>query len=138
MDADLARLYAERGVEGVSPRFTMVLIRLAHAGPLTIRDLAEAFDRTHSAMSQTVAALRREGLVESRPGRDARTRLVHLTDAGRELVPFLEAEWRATEDAVAELEAEVPYPLTRVVEDLNRALTRRSFRDRVAARLREP
>lgn len=137
MDADIARLYAERGIEGLSPRFTMVLIRLAHAGPLTIRDLAEAFDRTHSAMSQTVAALRKEGLVGTRPGSDARTRLVHLTDKGRELVPFLEAEWRATEDAVAELEAEVPYPLTQVVEDLRRALERRPFRDRVAAHLEE-
>jgi hypothetical protein len=51
-------------------------------------------------------------------------------------VPFLEAEWRATEEAVAELEAEVPYPLTDVVRDLNAALQRRSFHDRITEHLR--
>lgn len=137
MEGEIARLYQERGIEGVSPRFSMVLIRLSYAGPLTIRDLADGFDRTHSAMSQTVSALRREGLVETRPGSDARTRLVDLTEQGRELVPFLAAEWRATEDAVAELESEVPYPLTRVVQDLTEALSRRSFKDRIIAHLEE-
>jgi hypothetical protein len=50
-------------------------------------------------------------------------------------VPFLEAEWRATEAAVAELEAEVPYPMTRVVADLTAALDRRSFLDRITHHL---
>jgi hypothetical protein len=50
-------------------------------------------------------------------------------------VPFLEAEWRATEAAVAELEAEVPYPLTAVVRDLGGALARRSFYDRILGHL---
>jgi hypothetical protein len=57
-----------------------------------------------------------------------------LTARGRELVPFLEAEWRATEDAWAELEEELPYPLTRVVADIAAALDRRSFLDRIRAR----
>ncbi len=135
MDADIARVYDERGVRGVRPRFTMVLIRLAHTGAMTIRELAEGMERSHSALSQTVAALRTEGLVDSVPGPDARTRLITLTDAGRELVPFLEAEWRATEAAVAELESEVPYPLTQVVQDLASALQRRSFKDRIIAHL---
>lgn len=135
MDADIARLYDERGVTGVRPRFTMPLIRLGHRGALTISELAAALDVTHSAMSQTVTALRKEGLVRSAPGLDARTRRVQLTARGRRLLPFLEAEWRATERAVAELDAEVPYPLTRVVRDLAAALDRRSFHDRITAHL---
>ncbi|WP_372493849.1 MarR family winged helix-turn-helix transcriptional regulator [Prauserella aidingensis] len=134
MDAEIARLYAERGVD-VRPRHTMPLIRLGRRGPMTIRRLAESTEVTHSAMSQTVASLRGDGLVTTRPGDDARTRVVELTDAGRELVPFLEAEWRATEEAVAELDAELPYSFTRVVEDMAAALERRSFRDRIAGRL---
>lgn len=136
MDADIARLYGERGIVGVRPRFSMALIKLHHRGPMTIKQLAEAVEVTHSAMSQTVSALRAEGLVTTEPGPDARTRLVALTDGGRGTVPFLEAEWRATEDAVAELEAEVPYPLTSVVVDLRDALDRRSFHDRIVAHLR--
>lgn len=134
MESDIARLYAERGVE-VRTRFSIVLIRLRHRGPMTVRELAREIDVTHSAMSQTVAELRRQGMVDSAPGDDARTRTVSLTARGRETVPFLEAEWRATEASVAELETELPYPLTRVVADIADALARRSFRDRIVAHL---
>lgn len=135
MEADIGRLYAERGVHAVRPRFTMALVRLHHRGPLTVKELAEQVDVTHSAMSQTVTAMRADGLIETTPGADARNRQVALTDRGRALVPFLEAEWRATEQAFAELEAELPYPLTRVVEDIVEALRRRPFRERIADRL---
>ena len=61
-----------------------------------------------------------------------------MTGRGRELVPFLEDEWRATERAFAALEAELPYPLTRVVEDMAGALRRRPFLDRIHEHLDEP
>ncbi len=137
MDDDIARLYEERGVAGVRPRFVMPLIRLGRRGPMTIRELADALAVTHSAMSQTVSALRREGLVRSVPGDDARTREVALTERARAVLPFLEAEWRATEQTIAELETEIPYPLSQVVQDLEAALARRSFHDRIAQRLRQ-
>lgn len=138
MDEDIARLYAERGIVGVRTRFSMALIRLYHLGPMTIRALAEEVDVTHSAMSQTATAMRRHGLVTTSLGTDARTRQVALTDKGRGLVPILEAEWRATERAIADLEAEVPYPLSRVVQDMAAALERRSFHDRIVDHLEMP
>lgn len=136
-DAGIAEVYERLGIRGVRPRFSMALIFL-ESGPLSIRELAREVDVTHSAMSQTVTAMREAGLVQSAPGADARSRVVSLTDAGRSLVPRLRAEWDATETAIAELEAEVPYPLTQVIADLSAALDRRSFADRVAAHLHEP
>lgn len=133
----ISEVYERLGVQGVRPRYSMALIFL-DAGALSIRDLAREVDVTHSAMSQTVTAMRASGLVETTPGADARSRLVSLTDAGRALVPQLRAEWDATEAAVAELEAEAPYPLSRLIADLDAALDRRSFADRVAAHLRVP
>jgi DNA-binding MarR family transcriptional regulator len=138
MDADIARLYTERGITGVRPRFVGPLIRLGRRGGMTIRQLTESLDVTHSAMSQTVAALQRAGLVTTAPGADARTREVVLTERARALLPFLEAEWRATEQVVVELEAEIPYALSQVVRDLETALVRRSFHDRIADKLGEP
>jgi len=135
MDDDIARLYQARGIGGIPPRFTMPLIRLGRRGGMTIRQLAETMDVTHSAMSQTISALRRQGLVETTPGADARTREVTLTERARALLPFLEAEWRATERAVAELEREIPYALTRVVRDIEAALARTSFHDRIVRHL---
>jgi DNA-binding MarR family transcriptional regulator len=135
MDADIARLYAERGIGGVRPRFVAPLIRLGRRGGMTIRQLAASLEVTHSAMSQTVAALQRDGLVTTAAGADARTREVVLTDRAREILPFLEAEWRATEEVVADLDAEIPYALSQVVRDLQAALARRSFHDRIADRI---
>ncbi|MGS2640723.1 MarR family winged helix-turn-helix transcriptional regulator [Streptosporangium sp. G12] len=138
LDAQIESLYTERGIRGVRPRFAYPLIRLAHTGPLTIRELAESLGRSHSAMSQTLTAMRREGLVDSESGTDARTRRITLTGRGRALVPFLEAEWRATEAAVAELDDEIPHALSAVVAELERALERRPMRDRILAHLDEP
>lgn len=74
--------------------------------------------------------------MRSVPGTDARTRQVALTQRARTLLPFLEEEWRATEQAVADLEAEIPYALSQVVRDLEAALARRSFH-RIAKNLRQ-
>lgn len=137
MDRDIGRLYEERALEMVRPRFVMPLIRLGRSGPMTIRQLAAGLDVTHSAMSQTVSALRRDGLVRTVAGSDARTREVTLTAKARELVPFLEAEWRATERAVAELEDEIPYALSQIVKDIEGALERRSFHDRIVDSLEQ-
>ncbi|MEV4537861.1 MarR family transcriptional regulator [Asanoa sp. NPDC049518] len=133
MDREIAELYAEAGIGDVRTRFVGPLIQLSRHEPLTIQELADRVRVTHSAMSQTVAAMRRSGLVDDATNVDGRTRRIQLSERGRELVPFLAAEWRATEKTVRELDAEVPYALTAVVEDLRRALEQRSFRDRLRA-----
>lgn len=135
LDDDLARVYAERGMGEYSTRFAYPLIRLAHRGPMTIRQLAQSMKRTHSALSQTVKAMKDQGLVETVPGQDARTRVVHLTDKAREVLPFMEAEWRATERAAAELDAELGASLADYVAQMRARLAERSFTDRVRAAL---
>jgi hypothetical protein len=61
--------------------------------------------------------------------------MVTLTAKAERAVVLLDAEWRATEAAVTELEAELPYPLTRVAEDVRAALARRSFHTRITEHL---
>ncbi|WP_189932339.1 MarR family winged helix-turn-helix transcriptional regulator [Streptomyces sulfonofaciens] len=135
MDADIARVYAEGRIEGLKTTYVMELLRLADRGPMTITELAESVGRTHSALSQKVAAMRRAGWVETVAGDDARSKKVTLTDRARGVVDRLAAEWRATEAALEDLEAELPYPLSRVVTDIERALEHRSFHERIAEKL---
>src|SRR5215831_248785 len=104
MDDDIARIYADVGLPGVKPRWVMELVRLHARGPMTITELAESVQRTHSAISQKVAAMRAAGLVRTTTGPDARSKKVALTAKARRVVDRLAAEWRATEAAVAELE----------------------------------
>ncbi|MET8743497.1 MarR family winged helix-turn-helix transcriptional regulator [Streptomyces sp. NPDC004728] len=137
VDADIARIYSEQQIDGLKPSFAMELLRLHACGPMTIVDLAESVQLTHSALSQKVAAMRTAGWVQTAVGDDARTRKVTLTDKARRVVDRLAAEWRATEATIADLEAEIPYPLSQVVTDLERALERKSFHDRIAEKLSE-
>lgn len=135
MDADIARVYAEAQITGLKPSFVMELIRLHTRGPMTITELAESVLRTHSGTSQKVAAMRAAGLVRTTPGADARSKKVTLTAKARRIAGRLAAEWRATEAALADLEAEIPYPLSQVVTDIEEALQRKSFHDRIAEKL---
>jgi DNA-binding MarR family transcriptional regulator len=135
MDADIARVYAQARIDGLKPSFVLELLRLHACGPMTITELARSVQRTHSATSQKVAAMRAAGWVRTTAGTDARTKKVALTAKAARITGRLAAEWRATEAAIAEIEAEIPYPLSRVVTDITEALRRRSFHDRIAAKL---
>jgi DNA-binding MarR family transcriptional regulator len=135
MDADIARLYAEAQIDGLKPNWVLELLRLHAQGPMTIAELARSVERTHSAMSQKVAAMRTAGWVRTSAGTDARSKTVALTAKASRIVGRLAAEWRATEAAVAEIEAEIPYPLSQAVTDIEEALRRKSFHDRIAEKL---
>jgi len=135
MDADIARIYAEAQITGLTPSMVMELLKLHAHGPMTITELAQSVQRTHSATSQKVAAMRAAGLVRTTTGSDARTRKIIMTAKGRRIIGKLAAEWRATEAAVADIENEIAYPLSRVVTDIEAALRRKSFHDRITEKL---
>lgn len=133
MDGDVAAVYADLGLEGFRPRFTPIIRILAADGPRSIRDLARATGVTHSAASQTVAQMAKDGLVTLAPGADARQRIVTMTPEAERILPVLEAEWEATTAAVTTLEAELSFPLSRLVNEVFDALARQPMRERIAA-----
>jgi DNA-binding MarR family transcriptional regulator len=136
MDDEIARIYAENGLDDLKPSWVLEIIRLHARGPMTIAGLARSVDRTHSAMSQKIAAMRAAGWVETARGADARAKVVTLTPKAERVAEKLAAEWCATDATIIELESELPYPLTRVAADIRAALARRSFHDRIADRLK--
>jgi DNA-binding MarR family transcriptional regulator len=136
LDNEIARVYAETSdAQGVRPVWVQELLRLDARGPMTIRALADSVGRTHSALSQKVAAMAEAGLVETTPGPDGRSRYVVLTDRAKGLVDRMRAEWRATEDVLAEIEAESPYPLSQAVRDIEAVLASKGFYERLRERL---
>jgi DNA-binding MarR family transcriptional regulator len=131
LDGDVASALADLGLDGYRPRFSPV-VRVLVEEPASVRQIADATGVTHSAASQTVAAMARAGWVAQRVGTDARERVVELTPRAREALPRIRAEWAVTAAALADLEAELPYPITALVTDLRAALDRTSFRERMA------
>ena len=136
LDGDVALVYADLGLTGLRPRYAPILRRLLLDGPASIRDLARATGVTHSAASQTVAQLTREGLVALTPGEDARQRIATATARAERIRPALETEWAATTAAATALEAELPYPLSRLIDETVQALRRTPMRERIAQQLR--
>lgn len=135
MDDEIARVYADNGIDDLKPSWVLEIVRLHARGPMTIAELARSVGRTHSALSQKVAAMRAAGWLETTAGRDARSKAVTLTPKAERVAVLLAAEWRATEATITDLEAELPYPLTRVAEDIRTALARKSFHARITEKL---
>jgi MarR family transcriptional regulator, organic hydroperoxide resistance regulator len=132
LDGAVARVYEAEGLT-YRPRFTPVMRALQQQEPLTIGQLARLAGITQPAATQTVALMVREGLVSTRPGAtDARQRLVYLGEAGRALLPQLQRHWQATAGAAASLDAELPAPLSQVLESAIRALEAKPFEARIA------
>jgi len=132
MDADVALALSDLGLRDYRTRYSAV-VRAVHAsGPTSIREIAEGLGVTHSSASQLVTEMQQRDLVVTRPGGDARVRLVELTDKARDLLPAIDAEWDSTEAAAEALDAELPYSLSALSDDLAAALERRRFRDRIA------
>lgn len=132
MEADIASVLADLGLPDYRPRFSPVVRALVALGPMPIRELARAVSVTHSAASQTVAEMSKRGFVTLVPGRDARQRVVHLTERTRQALPAIQAEWDATRSAAEQLDAELPFPLSDLVPAIAAALGRKPFRRRMA------
>jgi DNA-binding MarR family transcriptional regulator len=126
--AQLSRAMFEAAqADGLSlPQFS-VLNHLARLGdgkaPL---DLARAFQTPKASMTNTLARLEERGLIETRPHpKDGRSKLVHLTEAGR---ARRETAIAAVEPDLARLGAlAAPDTLERLLPDL--AELRRVFDD---------
>lgn len=133
LDGDVQSVYRDAGLPDYRPRYTPVMRALAE-GEATLTAIAAHAGSTHSAISQTVALMQRAGLVQLRPGNDARERLAALTPAARRRLPRLESLWADTTAAASELDAELPVSLAAAVDAAIDALERAPFRARIAAR----
>jgi hypothetical protein len=57
--------------------------------------------------------------------------MVKLSEAGRAMLPRLEACWKATAAAAASLDAQLPYPLSEALANAIDALDKESFGERI-------
>lgn len=111
-------------------RYTPVL-RAIDAGATTVTDLTARSHVTQGAISQTVALMVSDGLIERTKLADGRRSGLHLTAAGLSLVEQLRPHWDTTFAAIVELENETGHPLRRILTDTADALERRGFADRI-------
>lgn len=131
LDGDVEAAYAAAGLAW-RPRYTPVLRALMRSGPISIKAIAVEIGVSHSAASQTVSQMAREGLVTLKPGADARERIVVPTSATIAMIPALERQQAATNAAACELDEELSAPLSKILAEAISALRERSFGARIA------
>ncbi len=131
LDGDVEHAYQQLGLD-YRPRFTPVVRALMESEPRSIREIADHSDLTHSAVSQTVAEMKRAGLVSlARASADGRARLVQLAPRCRAMLPRLQRQWAATNAAAEGLDAELSSSLRSAVTEAISALEKSPFRDRI-------
>tara|TARA_R110002051_G_scaffold323514_2_gene417421 strand:- start:2030 stop:2515 length:486 start_codon:yes stop_codon:yes gene_type:complete len=132
LDGEVEAAYAASGLAW-RPRYTPVLRTLLSLGSTSIKAVAAEIGVSHSAVSQTVSQMAREGLVVLTPGADARERIVVLTPKTEAMIPGLQRQWAATNAAANQLDTELSASLSAVLGEAIDALDQRSFGARITA-----
>tara|TARA_R110002124_G_scaffold103806_16_gene253162 strand:- start:1297 stop:1839 length:543 start_codon:yes stop_codon:yes gene_type:complete len=132
LDREVESAYAASGLTW-RPRFTPVLRALMSLGPTSIKAVAAEIGISHSAVSQTISQMSRNGLVVLSPGADARERIVALTPKTEAMIPALQRQWAATNNAANQLDAELSAPLSAILGEAIDALNQRPFGVRITA-----
>ena len=133
LDGAVQQAYVDAGLD-YRPRYTPVMRALAQQQSATIGQLAELAGITQPAATQTVALMKKEGLLQVAPGGgDGRQRVVRLSARGAQLLPQLQACWDATKQAADSLDADLELPLSVCLAQAIAALGQRSFGERIQA-----
>lgn len=131
LDGAVQQAYADAGLD-YRPRYTPVMRVLARQQSATVGQLAELAGITQPAVTQTVALMKKEGLLlVAASDEDARQRVVRLSPKGKVLLPKLQACWQATRNAADSLDAELEFPLSECLAQAIAVLGKHSFGDRI-------
>jgi DNA-binding MarR family transcriptional regulator len=93
---------AEVGKTGLRGTQYSLLSYVAKLGPIRPIDLARTMTIDASTLSRNLRPLIDAGLIEVGEGADARSRLVSVTDAGREKRQEAQRRWRIAQEAINE------------------------------------
>jgi DNA-binding MarR family transcriptional regulator len=131
LDGAVQQAYTDAGLD-YRPRYTPVMRVFAQQQSATIGQLAELAGITQPAVTQTVALMKKEGLLlVAASGEDGRQRVVRLSSKGEAMLPRLQACWQATRRAADSLDADLEFPLSDCLAQAIAVLDQCSFGERI-------
>lgn len=131
LDGELAGLYERRGQQ-FRPRFFPVFQLLLAREQASVSEIAGHLQASQPAATQTLAEMKRLNFIAYGAGRDRRERIVKLTPHALDLTQDLQPIWDAVERAASQIDDELSYPLSAILDEALAALARKSFSDRIS------
>jgi ribosomal protein S18 acetylase RimI-like enzyme/DNA-binding MarR family transcriptional regulator len=126
-----ANIYKAYGLK-FEPRWFPVFSYLLHHGPTSVTGLATATGVTHPAVNQIAAELSENGLIRSEAdSRDARRRILILTEKAHQTTQKLEPVWKSLHAALSSVNADVEIDLVNSVLAFERAMEREGLLGRM-------
>lgn len=135
LDGDVQRMYQELGFP-FRPRFYPIVQSLLKGGDSSVTALAAETGVSQPAATQTIHEMTKLGLVILSTAEDRRARRVTLTAEGQRMAESLAPLWDAVSSAAADLDGELPQPLSGTIDAALEALRRRPFHERIRERMR--
>ncbi|WP_172292394.1 MarR family winged helix-turn-helix transcriptional regulator [Pseudoruegeria sp. HB172150] len=132
LQAETQKVMADHDVPVQAGHYPL-LAALDEQGPLSVNELVEALGVSQPGVTRSVGQLAKQGIVSVQRGKtDQRTRLVGLTDRGRDIVAQgREYIWPRIESGVAGLMAGQDGPLLEQLDHLEAALDEASLLQRI-------
>lgn len=135
--SEINSAYQQKGIEFDASWFGIFYILNEHA-QVSIRDIANELQTSHSAVSQLVSNLKKKSLLTTAPSEsDARIQLVTLTEKGKELLTNIKPVWHSISQVFEELterNADAGY-LLRSLDAVEKAFVDNPLSDRIAKHL---
>jgi DNA-binding MarR family transcriptional regulator len=133
LDGAVAEEYSRESLN-YRPWYTPVMQALMARSPLSVTEIAKTAGITQPAATQTISLMMREGLLVSEVSReDSRQKFIKMTRSGRDLLPRLQKCWEAVTAAANSLDADLPFPLSRLLHLAIEALANEPFGRRIQA-----
>ncbi len=101
--SEVNKVYADLGIDFEASWFGVFYL-LDKNGELSIHEISEVLEISHSAVSQMVKTLNEKNLVALSPSKhDARKKILVLTSSGKELLNQIKPVWEALEKTISEM-----------------------------------
>ncbi|MCG7751432.1 MarR family winged helix-turn-helix transcriptional regulator [Flavihumibacter cheonanensis] len=135
--ADVNAVYKKHQIHFDAAWFP-VFYMLSQKESLTIRDISEELEVSHSAASQLISKLQEKGLIKTNADKeDGRKKVVSFTPKGQKLLKQVEPVWTALQTAMEELlqQAEYTAHLMEAISQTETALREQSIFNRIEKHL---
>ena len=102
-----ARVLAQEYDQSITPsglkttQFSALVV-IRRLGPIMITDLAKTMEIERTSLTRNLKLIERDGLIKSRSGEDARSRVVEITGAGQEKLDEAQVLWQIVQSRIVE------------------------------------